>query len=145
MTADALPAYSLVPSGRRSQASIAWLFVAPLLIGLFLFLLLPSLGVVVLSFSDWKLGEKNIDFYGLANYMELFSDPVFWNSATNTALYCLFVTPISVALGVWLAVLIESSRLGRVFSAQPAFCQWCPRRSPWRSFGNSFFIRHLAR
>lgn len=121
MTADALPANSLVPSSRRSQAGIAWFFVAPLLIGLFLFLLLPSLGVVILSFSDWKLGEKNIAFYGLANYMELFTDPVFWNSATNTALYCLFVTPISVALGVWLAVLIESSRLGRVFFRSACF------------------------
>lgn len=115
------PARSVVPHARRSQAATAWLMVGPLLTGVCLFLLLPSLAVLALSFSDWKLGDRTFGFAGLANYSELFADRVFRISATNTAVYAALVAPISVALGTWLAVLIEGSRLGRGFFRSAGF------------------------
>ncbi|MEL7173569.1 MAG: sugar ABC transporter permease, partial [Pseudomonadota bacterium] len=98
-----------------SQARTAWAFVVPFFLVLSIFVLGPTLAVIGLSVSDWKLGEREITFVGLQNYDELFGDRIFWNSAQNTAVYTLMVVPVSVALGVWLAVLIESSRFGRTF------------------------------
>ncbi len=104
-----------------SQAPIAWSFVLPFFLVLCIFVLGPTLAVLGLSFSDWKLGERDITFVGWTNYEELFGDRIFWNSASNTALYTLMVVPVSVALGVWLAVLIEASRLGRTFFRSAIF------------------------
>ena len=115
------PGPSVIPHARRSQAATAWLMVAPLLLGVCLFLLLPSLAVLALSFSDWKLGDSGFGFAGLANYRELFGDRVFRISAANTAVYAALVTPISVALGTWLAVLIEGSHFGRGFFRSASF------------------------
>ncbi|MEO1469316.1 MAG: sugar ABC transporter permease, partial [Pseudomonadota bacterium] len=80
-----------------------------------------ALAVIGLSLSDWKLGEKDLTYAGLENYRELFDDRIFWNSATNTAVYTALVVPISVALGVWLAVLVEASPIGRTFFRSAIF------------------------
>ncbi len=114
---------SRVPASARrpSQARTAWTFVLPFFLVLSLFVLGPTLAVIGLSVSDWRLGERSITFVGLENYHELFGDRIFWNSAQNTAVYTLMVVPVSVALGVWLAVLVESSRLGRTFFRSAIF------------------------
>ncbi|MEL6576947.1 MAG: sugar ABC transporter permease [Pseudomonadota bacterium] len=111
------PTHAALPS----QARTAWAFVVPFFLVLSIFVLGPTLAVIGLSVSDWKLGEREITFVGLQNYDELFGDRIFWNSAQNTAVYTLMVVPVSVALGVWLAVLIESSRLGRTFFRSAIF------------------------
>ena len=111
----------VVPYARRSQAVIAWIFIIPFLIGFCLFQLLPSLAVLGLSFSDWKVGESHISFAGFDNYSELFSDRVFGISATNTIVYTLLVAPISVGLGMWLAITIESTPQGRAFFRSACF------------------------
>ncbi|MEQ8348213.1 MAG: sugar ABC transporter permease [Sneathiellaceae bacterium] len=89
--------------------------------GLTLFLLLPCLGVLAMAFTDWKLGDAQISYAGLDNFRELFGDRVFAISAANTALYALMVTPTSVILGLWLAVVIERSALGRALFRSALF------------------------
>jgi multiple sugar transport system permease protein len=100
---------------RRTERRIAWLFVAPLLCGLVLFLLAPCLAVLAMAFTDWQLGAGHISFTGLDNFVALAGDSVARISAANTVAYALMVAPTSVVLGVWLAVLVESSSFGRAF------------------------------
>ncbi|MEO0821598.1 MAG: sugar ABC transporter permease [Pseudomonadota bacterium] len=107
--------------GLPSQAPVAWSMVLPFFFVLCLFVLGPTLAVIGLSLSDWKLGERDLTFAGLDNYGELFDDRIFWNSAKNTAVYTALVVPISVALGVWLAVLVEASPIGRTFFRSAIF------------------------
>lgn len=109
-----------LPRHLRS-ATTGWAFVTPFLIALAAFVLGPSLAVLAMSFTDWKLGERSIGFAGLANYVQLFTDRVPRNSAANTVVYALIVMPVSVALGLWLAVLVEGSRLGRAFFRSACF------------------------
>ena len=104
-----------------STRLVGWGFVLPFLVTLALFMLAPTAAVVVMSFTDWRLGEATIGFAGFDNYHALFTERVPRISATNTILYALMVTPISVALGLWLAVLIESSRFGRTFFRSACF------------------------
>ena len=116
------PALALAPApaparpriGLRRQA-MAWALAAPFLIGLTLFVLLPCLGVLVMAFTDWQLGARDIAFAGLDNFTELFGDRVFAISAANTLLYALMVTPASVVLGLLLAIAVERSAFGRAF------------------------------
>lgn len=112
------PAVDARPATRRKarvERRMAWLLVAPFLAGLTLFLVLPCIGVVALAVTDWRLGESGVRFTGLGNFIALAGDAVFLRSASNTLIYAGLVTPMSVLLGLWLALLIESSRFGRAF------------------------------
>ncbi len=104
-----------------SNRLIGWGFVLPFLVLLAVFVLVPTAAVIVISFTDWRLGEATISFAGLENYRALLTERVPRISAANTILYALMVTPLSVALGLWLAVLIEGSRLGRTFFRSACF------------------------
>lgn len=99
----------------RGQRLLAWAFVAPALGLLALFVLGPSLAVFVMALTDWELGGAAPRFVGAENYVQALDDRIFWRSATNTVVYGLIVTPASVLLGLWLALLIESSTVGRAF------------------------------
>ncbi len=116
MSATAFPLHGSAADPRRRGASlVAWLFVAPFVLGLALFLVIPAVGVVALSLTDWRLGEQTVSFAGLANFAELAGDATFRRSASNTLLYALMVTPLSVLIGLWLALAVEASTLGRAF------------------------------
>src|SRR5262245_37731068 len=93
----------------------AWLCVAPATVLLWVLLLGPSLAVVVISLTDWQLGRPSLTFVGVANYAGLARDPVFWRSLGNTCVYAAVVVPVSVALGLAVAVLIEAGTSLRTF------------------------------
>ncbi len=65
--------------------------------------------------TDWTFGAPTIAFVGLENYVEMFGDAVFWTSLRNTLAYVAFVVPVSVALGLGAALLIEAGTSLRGF------------------------------
>jgi multiple sugar transport system permease protein len=73
-----------------------------------LMLLGPLIGVIALSFTDYQLGAPSFGWIGLANYQEMFGEKVFWISLTNTLTYVVIVVPGAVALGLGVALLIQS-------------------------------------
>jgi multiple sugar transport system permease protein len=73
-----------------------------------LFLIGPLLCVLALSFTDYQLGAKSLRFIGLGNYVEMFRDPVFRTSLLNTLTYVAVVVPLSVGLGLGVAMLIQA-------------------------------------
>lgn len=93
---------------RRGRGTVAYGLVAPAFTLMLLMLLGPLAGVIALSFSDYQLGAPSFAWIGLANYQQLFADRVFWISLTNTLTYAVIVVPGSVALGLGVAMLIES-------------------------------------
>ena len=78
-------------------------------------LVAPTIAVLVLSFTDAELGSPDWHFVGLQAYGELLSDRGFQRSLINTGLYVAFVTPVSVALSLGLALLIEADLPLRAF------------------------------
>ena len=80
-------------------------FVAPLIIGLILFLLYPLVSAVVYSFSDYDLFHKP-EFVGFANYANVFKDAVFWKSFKNILLYSLSV-PVTIFVSLILSVVMN--------------------------------------
>jgi multiple sugar transport system permease protein len=105
-------------STRRSIT--AWLFLAPSLIILIAFTLYPMIQAVMLSLTDYNL-IRAAKFIGLDNYTELFGDPSFWNAFGNTVLYAAVVTPVTVALALLLAVLLNRAFVGRSFARTAIF------------------------
>ncbi len=100
--------------GWSGEALAGWLLTLPALLAFAAMLLLPTLAVVVLAFTDYELGMRTIRFVGLANFAEMLEDRGFRTSVRNTALYVGFVTPASIGLGLLLALLIEAGVRGRV-------------------------------
>ncbi len=103
-----------VPTGRarrarpvRGESAAAYGFLAPNLLLLGLFVLLPVLGAAVLSLQRTN-GFGAGEWVGLDNYSRLASDPLFWRVLLNTALFTLLVTPLSMLLGLAVAVLLNS-------------------------------------
>jgi multiple sugar transport system permease protein len=68
-----------------------------------------------MSLTDYQLGAPSWAFVGFANYLELYGDRVFWTSLTNTLVYVAIVVPASMALGLGIALLIESGTSLRGF------------------------------
>ncbi|HHD74304.1 MAG TPA: sugar ABC transporter permease [Nitratifractor sp.] len=82
---------------------------SPALLLMILFIIGPVLVVIFLSFTDWNFGSKSMHFIGFTNYINLFSDDVFKSSFVNTVIFSLIVVPASIFLGMFLAILIQSS------------------------------------
>ncbi|WP_339319177.1 sugar ABC transporter permease [Paenibacillus sp. FSL R10-2734] len=85
---------------------IAYLFLAPSLIGLIVFKLYPIVKTLILSFTQWD-GFQPYKFIGLANYKDLLTDETFKISLVNNLLYTLVTVPITIVLSILLAMLMN--------------------------------------
>jgi len=113
-----------LPAGRTTSAfararinreAIGYALSAPALILMSLFLIGPVIVVIVMSFTDYALGETDWSFVGLENYREMLGSQDFWKSLRNTLLYVGFVVPVSVGLGLGVALLIEGCSAWKSF------------------------------
>ncbi|HET7676923.1 MAG TPA: sugar ABC transporter permease [Candidatus Limnocylindrales bacterium] len=109
-----VPALTTVASERRSEALAGYGFVAiPLL--LFLTLNIGAMGYAVyISFWRWGLRGAT-EFRGLANYERLLSDEIFLIAVRNTLTYTLVWVPLTMALGLLLAVIVNQKIRGQTF------------------------------
>ena len=82
---------------------VAWLLILPSLLGISLFVIIPTLRGFYLSFTDSYL-LSHANFIGLQNYSRLIQDPQFWSSLRITATYVLFNIPLQTVLALALAM-----------------------------------------
>ena len=81
---------------------VGWLLIAPSLIGVTTFLILPVVLAFVVSLFRWDLlGTR--EFIGLDNYTALITGGALTNSLLVTAIFTLISVPVSLALGLGLA------------------------------------------
>jgi multiple sugar transport system permease protein len=110
---------------RRGEAASGWIFTAPVVILLGLFLGVPVLMALWVSFSDWggrgSPFSSGVHFVGLDNYAQLLTGgglatQDFGMALKNNAWYVLLVVPIQTAVALGLAVLVNRQVLrGRGF------------------------------
>ena len=95
---------------RRSWT--AWWFVAPALIVIAVFFVLPVLAALALSFTDFDLYAladlRNLRFVYLRNYMRLLDTPLFWQAFGNTLYFVVVGVPLSIAASLGTALLLSS-------------------------------------
>ncbi|MDJ0693642.1 sugar ABC transporter permease [Mastigocoleus sp. MO_188.B34] len=91
----------------------AWVFLAPALVILSIFVLFPIFYLLYLSFTGGSFTSTGTYWVGLKNYRRLFFSPDFWQVISNTV-YFTFATVIpSLIIPLGLAVLLNKSLLGR--------------------------------
>jgi multiple sugar transport system permease protein len=90
----------------------AWAFVAPALMVIAVFFFLPVLAGLALSFTDFDIYALadigNLRFVGLANYVELLQTPLFWKALGNTLYFVGVGVPLSIAVSLGAALLLNS-------------------------------------
>lgn len=77
------------------------------------FLLLPLVLAFVYSFAEIAPLSGRTTWIGLENYAQMFSDPTFYRAALNTAIFTILTVPGAMAIGLALAVLMNSVLPGR--------------------------------
>jgi multiple sugar transport system permease protein len=89
-----------------------WFFVAPALLAIGLFFLLPVVAALFLSLTDFDIYAlrtlENARFVGLGNYAALLRDPLFWTALKNTLYFVLVGGPLSVAVSLGTALLVNA-------------------------------------
>lgn len=124
MIAGALPGEESPSGGLASRAARAaafgeamaalWL-AGPATLALVALFILPVFAVFGIAFTNWQFGGTSLHFVGLANFREVLVDPDFHASIVNTFVYVLIVVPVTVVLGLAVALLIESGESFRAF------------------------------
>ena len=94
----------------RKLTPTPYLFLAPALALLGIFILYPIVAVVYYSFTDFDIVRPPV-FVGIENYQKLVSDPTFWLALTHSFVY-LIVTPILIALSIMLAIVVNRALRG---------------------------------
>jgi putative chitobiose transport system permease protein len=89
----------------RRLSATPYLFLAPALVLLAIFVVYPIAAVVVYSFTDFDIMTPP-RWVGLENYERLLSDDGFWLALTHSVVY-LLVTPILIALSIGLALIVN--------------------------------------
>ena len=100
---------------KRREVLTAWMFSAPSLILLILFLITPFLMAFIFSLTDQRLiPNLNVptEFIGLRNYVRLFSDETFYRAILNNFLFAAIVVPVQTAFALLLALLINQRLKG---------------------------------
>jgi multiple sugar transport system permease protein len=92
---------------RKPRDTVAgFAFLAPSLIGVGGFLLLPVVIVLGISLARWDLVSP-AQWAGAGNYRSLLTDPAFGRSLAVTAVFVLLVIPLQTALGLAAALLLD--------------------------------------
>jgi multiple sugar transport system permease protein len=91
-----------------------YLLISPWLIGLVLFQAGPVVAAFLLSFAEWPL-PRPPSFVGLAHFRTLLADPLLGRALFNTAYYALGTVPPGIALGLFLALLLDVRHRGVYF------------------------------
>jgi multiple sugar transport system permease protein len=103
-----------VQSERRSEAFAAYTLIAvPML--LFLILNIGSI-LYALFISFWKWGARGATaFRGIGNYQALLNDGIFWKAVQNSLYYAVVWVPLTMAIGLFLAVIVNQKIRGQTF------------------------------
>lgn len=96
----------------RHAAWSGWAFAAPALLLIAVFFFLPVLAALLLSFTDfdiYALGDLNrLRFIGFNNYQQLLQSPLFWTALGNTFYFVIMGGPLSVAVSLGAALLVNA-------------------------------------
>ncbi len=97
----------------KKEAGAAYLYIAPLVLGLLIFYLLPAFSSLYISLTDWN-GFTEMRLTGWQNYTQLLEDERFIRSLRNTFVYTILVVPLSIGIATLIAVLLNQSIRGVV-------------------------------
>lgn len=97
---------------KQDKLKIVFFFLAPAIGAILIFFFIPVLAAFIISFTDfdiYTLGDfSTLRFIGLDNYTKLLTDELFWTSLKNTFYFVLVAGPLSIAVSLFAALLLNS-------------------------------------
>lgn len=125
----------------NKPAHIAYLFIAPAMILLLLFNIIPLIASLVISTFDVSMTLNDARFVGLGNFVEAFHDSRFWNSMWVTIKWTLVEMPVQVVVALFLAALLTKNTWFNKFCRGvyflPIICSATAVSIMWRIILNS--------
>ncbi len=131
-----------LPASRRRRRGIAgvtgafWLFVGPFVVGLVIFVYAPIIWSVVLSFASAQNTVTPTAWVGLQNYVDLLTPGPFLDSLLTFTVFAVFIVPLTFALALGLALLLNRIRLARAFFRSafflPTACSYVVASLVWK-------------
>lgn len=107
-------------SRQAKRDLVAYSFIAPNFIGFAVFTLIPIIFAFFLAFAKWD-GNNAIEFVGLSNFFQAFSNERFIASFKNTILYCIGTVPLTLVAALGLAIILNQKVKGRNFFRTVSF------------------------
>jgi len=91
----------------------------PWVIVLCVFWIYPLLYALVLSFSKYQTLTNSMQLVGFDNYVQALKSEEFWNALKNTSIFTIGTVPVTTAIAVALAVVVQrmTPRVSAVFRA----------------------------
>ena len=101
-----------VPRSLTAPHGFAWWFVAPALLVIAVFFVLPVLAALAISLTDFDIYAladlSNLRVVGFRNYVELLQRPLFWKALGNTLYFVAVGVPLSLGASLAAALLLNS-------------------------------------
>jgi multiple sugar transport system permease protein len=114
-TQTGIPAKIGVKKSRSiQQRETLWgfIFLSPWILGFFIFTAIPMVVSLIFSFTNYNpIHMDQTRFVGLANWKQLFTDPLVITSTKVTLKFALISLPLSIILPLGAAVLVNSDKL----------------------------------
>lgn len=98
----------------NNERFAGWVFILPALVGTLIFIIIPVICSFGLSFAKWDLLNP-IQFVGLTNYREIFSEELFYKILLNTVVFALATSVLGVIIPLVLACILNSKIRGAEF------------------------------
>ncbi|WP_328996407.1 sugar ABC transporter permease [Kribbella sp. NBC_01245] len=122
--------------GRHDRNLWFGIFVGPFLLGLLIFVYVPILWSVFLSFFDARNTVTPTDFVGVGNYVDMLSDPAFRSSLATFVLFAAFIVPTTFVCSLGLALLVNRARFAKAFFRSvfflPTACSYVVASMIWK-------------
>ncbi|MEU1338811.1 carbohydrate ABC transporter permease [Streptomyces sp. NPDC090075] len=113
-----------------------WLFTGPFLIGLVIFVFVPIVWSVWLSFFDARFTVTPSKFVGLDNYKAMLTNSNFTGSLVTFTVFAALIVPLTWALSLGLALLVHRLRFMRAFFRSvfflPTACSYVAAALIWK-------------
>lgn len=104
----------------RRNILIGWLFILPNFVGFALLTLVPVVIAFYMSFTSWNLFGQ-ADWVGFDNFVRLIKDASFRTSVVNTLYFAALHVPLTIAVSLGLALLLNNKLRGIAFFRTAAF------------------------
>lgn len=93
-------------TNRQREALVGYLFLSPWILGFLIFLVGPMVASIYLSLTEYKVIKAPV-WIGLANYVRMFSDELFYHSMKVTVTYTALSVPLGIVAALAVAVLLN--------------------------------------
>jgi multiple sugar transport system permease protein len=122
--------------GRNDSTLWFWVFVGPFMLGLTLFIYVPILWSVYLSFFSAYNTVAPTEFVGLQNYLDMLGDPSFRSSLWTFLVFAAFIVPTTYVLSLGTAVLVARTKFMQAFFRSvfflPTACSYVVASLVWK-------------